>query len=71
MNAAATTVDDAHRKAVATLTAEFALQGWTLAELADGAFVAGRWGHSSTPLADVAAVRAFAQRAGIRIDDAA
>ena len=38
--------DDAHGKALATMTARAALCGCTLHEMADGAFLVARWNYS-------------------------
>lgn len=51
------------RKIKATLTAQLALRGFALKELADASFVASRW-HLQRPLPDLRAVRAFAAQVG-------
>lgn len=54
-------VDDARRKRIATLTARLALKSHQLVELPDGTFMVGRWGWPPRALADLDAVRAFAE----------
>jgi len=49
-------------KALTTLQARAALVGVELVQLADGSFIAGRWGMVA-PLVDVDAVQAFLKRA--------
>jgi hypothetical protein len=49
------------RKALSSLQAEFALAGHELVQLADGSFVASRWGLVR-PLATMDAARAFLQQ---------
>ena len=54
----------ADRKAIATLTARAALAGHRLVRLADGTWLASRWGHSRS-LASVAEVERFLARVGV------
>lgn len=54
---------DAHLKAAATLQARAALAGFELVQLADGSFIASKWGLLK-PLADLDAAAAFLDRAG-------
>ncbi len=56
---------EAEHKVFATLSARLALAGYTLQRLADGSFVAGRWGYTTHPLVTEGAVRQFANRAGV------
>lgn len=56
--------DDSRRKRAATLRAQLALAGgFELHELADGTFLARRWGLTRH-LRDLAAVEAFARQVG-------
>jgi hypothetical protein len=50
-------------KSRATLAAQLALRGYSLFELSDGSFVVSRW-NCIKPLADLRAVRSFAQQVG-------
>lgn len=50
-------------KIKATLAAQLALRGFAMTELADGSFAVSRW-SMLCPLPDLAAVRAFAEKAG-------
>lgn len=57
---------DIERKAFATMAAKLALAGFTLHQLAHGGYLVSRWDrtfHSN----DLAGVRGFAQRAGVRL----
>jgi hypothetical protein len=60
MAAPAAAESQRREKAIATLRAQFALAGVELVVMADGSFVASRWGLVK-PLADVAAAEAFLQ----------
>ena len=54
---------DAQRKALATLTAKMAIAGFSLHPLADGSFLACRWGLSR-PLPDLYAAHRFLRHIG-------
>lgn len=54
---------DADAKAVATLQARAALAGYELVRLADGSFIASRWGMFRS-LDHITAVKAFLTRVG-------
>jgi hypothetical protein len=54
---------ESQRKAEATLAALFALHGHEVAKLSDGSYLIARWGLSRR-CADLAELRAFAQRIG-------
>lgn len=55
--------DQADTKTVATLQARAALAGYELVHLADGSFIASRWGMFRS-LDHIAAVEAFLTRVG-------
>lgn len=54
---------DVDQKQVATLVARAAIAGYELVRLADGTFIASRWGMFRS-LDHIAAVEAFLQRVG-------
>lgn len=55
--------DASDRKATTTLTAQFALLGYSLHELSDGSFVACKWGFSR-PLQSMYEARRFCRQLG-------
>jgi hypothetical protein len=58
-------ISEPEHKALATLSARLALAGYTLQQLPDGNYLAGRWGYTTHPLETSDAVRAFAKAAGV------
>lgn len=55
--------NDAERKALATLTAQLAIRGYALHQLADGSLMVSRW-NLSRSMADLSAARAFLRQVG-------
>jgi hypothetical protein len=55
---------DRRRKAQATLTAEFALNGYAVHQMTDGSFMVARWAFSQH-CTDFKALLAFARKLGV------
>ena len=55
--------NDAGRKTLATLTAQLAIRGYALHQLADGSLMVSRW-NLSRPLAGLSADQAFLTQVG-------
>jgi hypothetical protein len=55
---------DANRKTYLTAQAKLALRGFATYELADGSYLATKWGLLSKPLPDLKALLDFARQVG-------